>query len=158
MLQVNFIMICILHKILVLLFFKYICFFSQHIMMGNPKPEEENIIKDVRNLFRLEKLKTETTDTTMKDITYLFRLEKENKETNDRIRRDIRNDFGLEKENKAIKDIILRDIRNLFEHEEEGYYKPVRVINFWSNNFILSMKVKVIKIKHYQLKNVLKET
>ena len=25
---------------------------------------------------------------------------------------------------------------NLFEHEEEDYYKPVRVGNFWSNNYI----------------------
>ena len=32
----------------------------------------------------------------------------------------------------------LRDIKNLFEHEkdEENYYKPVRVNNFWSNNYI----------------------
>ena len=33
---------------------------------------------------------------------------------------------------------ILRDIKNLFEHEkeEENCYKPVRVNNFWSNNYI----------------------
>ena len=31
---------------------------------------------------------------------------------------------------------MIRDIRNLFEHEEENYYKPVRVRNFWSNNYI----------------------
>ena len=34
---------------------------------------------------------------------------------------------------------ILRDIRNFFEHEkgeEENYYKPVRVSNFWSSNCI----------------------
>ena len=31
----------------------------------------------------------------------------------------------------------LRDIENLFEHEEVGnFYKPVRVSNFWSNNYI----------------------
>ena len=31
---------------------------------------------------------------------------------------------------------ILRDIKNHFEHEEkENYYKPVRVGNFWSNNY-----------------------
>ena len=35
-----------------------------------------------------------------------------------------------------MKYIILRDIRNLFEHEEKkNYYKPVRVSNFWSNNY-----------------------
>ena len=33
-------------------------------MIGNKRPEEENIVKDIRNLFRLEKLKTETIDTT----------------------------------------------------------------------------------------------
>ena len=43
----------------------------------------------------------------------------------------------MEKETKAIKDRILRHIKNLFEHEEEeNYYKPVRVSNFWSNNSI----------------------
>ena len=41
------------------------------------------------------------------------------------------------KKTKVIKDRILRDIKNLFEHEkEENYYKPVRVSNFWSNNYI----------------------
>ena len=44
--------------------------------------------------------------------------------------------FRREKETKAIKDRILRDIKNFFEHEEENYYKPVRVNNFWSNNYI----------------------
>ena len=81
--------------------------------MENPRPEEENIIKDIRNLLRLKK---ELNYTAVKDIRDLFRLEKET---------------------KAIKDRILRDIKNLFEHEEEeNYYKPVRVSNIWSNNFI----------------------
>ena len=37
-----------------------------------------------------------------------------------------------------MKDIVLRNIKNLFEYEkeEENYYKPVRVNNFWSNNYI----------------------
>ena len=25
---------------------------------------------------------------------------------------------------------------NLFQHEKEDYYKPLRVGNFWSNNYI----------------------
>ena len=76
MLQVNFIMICIIHKISVLfkitrilktlfkecnklLFFKKkIFFFSSHLMIKSPSLKEESIIKDVRNVFRLEKLKT----------------------------------------------------------------------------------------------------
>ena len=37
-----------------LLFFLKKMIFSQYIMMENPRPEEENIIKDIRNLFRLE--------------------------------------------------------------------------------------------------------
>ena len=74
MLQINFIMICMIHKILVLLkitrilkfflrriigfyFLRRNFFFSQHIMMESPSLEEENIIKDIRNLSRLEKLK-----------------------------------------------------------------------------------------------------
>ena len=42
-----------------------------------------------------------------------------------------------EKETKAIKDRIIGNI-NLYEHEEEegNYYKPVRVSNFWSNNYV----------------------
>ena len=44
--------------------------------MENPRPEEENIIKDVRNLFRL---KRELNYAAVKDIRNLFRLEKEAK-------------------------------------------------------------------------------
>ena len=51
--------------------------------------------------------------------------------------KDIRNIFRLEKQTKTITDRILGDIKNLFEHEEEEkYYKPVRVSNFWRNNYI----------------------
>ena len=74
---------------------------------------KENIIKDIRSLFRLKK---EQNYTGIKDVKNLFRLEKE---TN------------------AIKDRILGDVKSIFEHEEEeNYYKPVRVSNFWSNNYI----------------------
>ena len=45
------------------------------------------------------------------------------------------NPFRLEKEAKAITDRITRNIKNLFEHEEENYYKLVRVNNFLSNNY-----------------------
>ena len=45
-------------------------------------------------------------------------------------------------------------IRNLSElNEEERYYKPARVSNFWSN--ILNSKVTVIEVKHHYLKNIL---
>ena len=96
------------------------------------KDIEENINKNVKNLFILKKLKKETHDATIKGI---------------------KNPFRLRKENKAIKYRILRDIRNLFEHEEEDYYKPVRVYNF-GVTIILNIKVKTME-KHYQLKNIL---
>ena len=82
--------------------------------MENPRPEEENIIKDITNLFKLKK---EQNYTAIKDIKNLFKLEKET---------------------KAIKDRILRDNKNLFEHDKEEviYNKSVRVSNFWSNNYI----------------------
>ena len=37
---------------------------------------------------------------------------------------------------KAIKGRLITDIKNLFEQEEKDYYKPVRVGNFYSNNYI----------------------
>ena len=81
--------------------------------MENARPEEETIIKDIRNLFRL---KQELNYNAIKDIRNLFRQEKETKE---------------------IKDRVLRDIKNLYEHEkEENYYKPVKVNNFWSKNYV----------------------
>ena len=102
--------------------------------------EEENIIKDIRNLFRLKK---EQNYTAIKDIRNLFRQEKET---------------------KAIKDRILRDIKNLFEHEkeEENYYKPVRVSNFWSNNYTEyksnNDKNKILSVDEYinKIKSVFK--
>ena len=48
--------------------------------MENPRPEEENIIKDIRNLFRLNK---ELDYTAIKDITNLFRQEEETKAIKD---------------------------------------------------------------------------
>ena len=79
-------------------------------MMENPRLEEENLMKDIRNLFRLRK-----------ELLY----------------KATRNLSRQEKETKAINDRILREIENLFEHEEEeSYYKQVRVSNFSSNNYI----------------------
>ena len=46
----------LLKSIIDFYFFKKI--FSQHIMIENPRPEEEKIIKDIRNLLRLEKKMT----------------------------------------------------------------------------------------------------
>ena len=51
--------------------------------------EEENIIKDIRHLFRLKK----TNYAAFKDIRNLFRQEKETKAIKDRMLRDIKNHF-----------------------------------------------------------------
>ena len=56
------------------------------------------------------------------------------KETNNNAIKNIRNFNRLKKENEVIKDRICRNIRNLFEQEKEGYYKSVRVVNFWSRS------------------------
>ena len=45
-------------------------------MMESLRLEEENIIKGVRNLFGWNKLKKEINDNAIKDIRNLFRLEK----------------------------------------------------------------------------------
>ena len=79
--------------------------------------------------------------------------------------KDVRNLFKQVKETKAIKDRILSDIKNLFEQQEENYYKPVRVNNFWSNNYIeyesdsdrnktLSVEEYINKIRPY-LKDII---
>ena len=58
--------------------------------------------------------------------------------TEQNISKYIGNLFRLEKETKANKDRILRDIKKLFKHQEdeENYYEPVRVSNFWNNSYI----------------------
>ena len=57
--------------------------------------EEQNVIKDIGNLFRLKK------------------------EQNCAAVKDIRNLFRQDKESKSVKDRILRDIKNLFQHEKK---------------------------------------
>ena len=65
LLNFGFVMIYIIHKILLLLknhmnylkdnIFK--CFFKEyHRLLEKLRPKEENIIKDIRNLFRLKKM------------------------------------------------------------------------------------------------------
>ena len=55
----------------------------------------------------------------------------------EKIIKDLRNLFGLKKlkqlkiSDNLIKDKISKILRIFFSHEEEDYYKPVRVSNFW---------------------------
>ena len=46
--------------------------------MENPRPEEENIIKDIRNLFKLEKETKPIKDTILRDNKNFFEHEEEN--------------------------------------------------------------------------------
>ena len=58
------------------------------------------------------------------------------KQSNGDIIKLIRNLFKLKKESEEIKDRIIRDIKTLYKKEEKDYYKPMRVGNFWNNNYI----------------------
>ena len=40
------------------------------------------------------------------------------------------------KRERIIKDRIIRAVKTLFEQQEEDYYEPKRVSNFWNNNYI----------------------
>ena len=56
------------------LFFNKIIFFSKYIIMESLSLVEENIIKDIRNLFRLKKAQNYTA---VKDKRNIFRLKKD---------------------------------------------------------------------------------
>ena len=78
-------MVYIIHKILVLLKITNLleCFLrviiTKSLRLEEYKKLEENIIKDVRNLFKLSKLGKKANDATIKQIINLFRLKKEHK-------------------------------------------------------------------------------
>ena len=111
-------------------------------MMQSLDLEEENIFKNIRNLLRLP-------------LQVQIRNRKQKIEQN-------------RKSTKAYKDRILRYFQDLHEHkEEESYYKPVIVSNFWSNiwsnieyesnsdrNKILSVEEYLIKTRPY-LKDII---
>ena len=73
----------------------------------------------------------------------LFRLKKEKDDATVRGKRNL---SKLQNENGAIK-----NIRNLFKYKEQDYYKPVRVGNSRSNNYIDYERncETMIEIKHY---------
>ena len=79
--------------------------------------EEENI--KIINLLKLEK---ERNGTAIKDIRNLFRLEKQNKATKYRIQRDIRNRFEHEEEGNYHKPVIVDNFssNNYIEYKSKG--------------------------------------
>ena len=60
------------------------------MMMKDRRPEEKNIIKDIRNLFRIKKEQDYSAST---DIGNLFKLGKDTKAIKDRILRDVKYDI-----------------------------------------------------------------
>ena len=61
-----------------------------------------------------------------------------------------------------LEDRIIGDIKNLFEQEEEDYYKPVRLGDFYRNNYIVyesnGYRNKALSIEEYlnEIKSYLK--
>ena len=76
----------------------------------------------------------ELKDNMIKSIRNLFKLETENK-PKDNIIKNMKNIFKLENGTKPIKDKIIADIGNLCEQEED-YYKTGTVDSLYSNNYI----------------------
>ena len=68
-------------------------------MIENPRSVAEKIIGDIWNLFRLN---IELNYTAIKDIRNLFRIEKETKAIKDRILRGIKNFLRVKKKKKII--------------------------------------------------------
>ena len=103
MLQANFIMICIIHKILVLL--KTIRI-SKHFLRSiiDFFQKENNCFVFFCCFF-------------FKTFDEKFKKLKKNKQMVPQLK--IRNLFRLKMENKVIQDRIIRDLMNLFEHEED---------------------------------------
>ena len=84
----------------------------KNLRLQKDKKIEDKIVKNLRNLFRLKKKKKKKVDDTIRH----------------------KKSFQIER-NEAIKDRGRKDIS--IEHEEEKhYYKPVRVGNSWSNNYV----------------------
>ena len=119
-------------------------------MMENLISEEENIGKDIQNIFILKK---ELNYTAIKDTRNAFRPKKKLNQSVWKLPvfSVIDTFYAV-----SIKNRILKDIKNLLEleKEEENYYKPVTVNNFWGNK-CNEYEVMVIEIKQYQFKNII---
>ena len=63
--------------------------------------------------------------------------------------------FREKKENETTNDKIIRDIKLLFE-QKDYCYKPVRISNFWNNNYIeyKSNGDDNLSVKEYYLKDI----
>ena len=113
---------------------------------------------DKNKVINLFKINTTKNCSRGKCVRNLYDLGKKprNWKYKNKIIRNIRNLFNLKKENEAIKDKIMRDFKTLFEQEED-FYKPVRVGNFWSYNYI-EYGSNGNRNKNWKIKEYLDET
>ena len=112
-------------------------------MMENPRPEEGKITEDIKNLFRLRK---ELNDNLIRDITNLFKQEKETKAIKYRILWHIKNLFEHEKEEENYDKPVRGNnfwSNNYIEYESNG-----------ETNKTLSAEEYLNKIRPY-LKNII---
>ena len=99
-------------------------------------------------------IRSKLKDKIISDIWMLFETEEE------------KEDRKKNQDERIIKDRVIRCIRKLFQQQqEEHYYKPERVSNFWNNNYIefesngdrnrnVSLDELINKIKSY-LRNII---
>ena len=97
-------------------------------MYGGGKKLSKPKTQNTSNLFLLKKKKKEIKGRIIRDIWTLFETKEVEKERKKVEKKE-------EINNRLIKDRIIRDIRTHFAQEED-YYKPKRVSNFWNNNYI----------------------
>ena len=115
------------------------------MILENSRPEEEN--KDIRNLNKQKK--KELNYTAIKDMRNVFRLEKETKAINDKIFRDVKNLFEPEEQKKYFKSVRISNfwINNYIECESNN-----------DRNKALSVKEYLYEIRLYlkDIKNLKK--
>ena len=96
------------------------------------KLKTQNKVNNIRNSFMLTQVIIDRIikDIIITDICTLFEIQEEEKERKKLEKKKEIND-------RLIKNRIIRDIKTLFEQEDDdGYFKPKRVSNFWNNNYI----------------------
>ena len=95
--------------------------------MREKKTKQARNTKNLKS-FYIKKKKKEIKDTIIRDTWTLFETEGE-KEERKKLEKKEHNE-------RLIKYRLIRDMTTRFEQEEESYYWPERVINFWNNNYI----------------------
>ena len=115
--------------------------------MENPRPDEEKIIEVIKNLFRVKK---ELNYSAIKDIRNIFRLEKETKPIKDRMLRDVKNLFEHEKEEKNYyKPVRVNNFwsNNCIEYESNDDRNKALSVDIYFNKIRLYLKDIINNLK-----------